>query len=538
LGAGILCQCRVVEYEEPESWLRQNAAALHDAPPDATLLALDRKVLHLGSTPGDTEAEHACVDAALSRIERLIDQVRAATNRTIILQTVPLDASDSQLSMDQWLPGATRRLIRQLNERLAMLARERSCLLFDLAALADLVGHAQWGAGRYWFVAKLPFSPACVPAFANRLVRLISATLGKSRRVLVLDLDDTLWGGVVGDDGIEGLVLGAGSARGEAHVAIQRMALSYKERGVILCIASKNTAAIALDAFRRHPEMLIRESDVTSFRVNWDDKAANINALADDLDLGLDAFVFIDDNPVERRRVREALPGIAVPELTADPAAWVPIIQAAAYFEQVSFTAEDRARTEFYVGNVKRKQHSEAVSDPREFLASLKMVLTVARFDALSRARIAQLISKSNQFNLTTRRYSEAEVAELETSSGVEALQLRLEDAFGDNGMISVVICRKHRNYWDIDTWIMSCRVLGREVEQCVLGVLAARARAAGAEELRGTFIPTAKNGIVREHYARLGFRLVGSDASGASTWSLDLSDFTSAPTLIDVRIA
>jgi FkbH-like protein len=535
LRAGILLRCQVAEYEEPESWLAQNAAILSNAPPDATLLALDRKALHLDSTPGDAEAAQAVVTAALDRVFRLVDQVKQAAPRTVILQTVALEASDNQLSMDEWLPGSTRRVIREFNRQLAARARERACLLFDVAAIADLVGHATWSAGRYWFVAKLPFAPVCVPLYAHRLMQLVAAALGKSRRVLVLDLDETLWGGIVGDDGVAGLVLGAGNARGEAHAAIQRMALQLKERGVILCVASKNTEEVALEAFRTHPEMLIRESDLALYRINWDDKAANIVAMAEALDLGLESFVFVDDNPVERKRVREALPAVAVPELPEDPAGWVPVIQSASYFEQLSFTAEDRARTQFYLGNAKRKQQSQSVSDPREFLASLKMVLRVARFDALGRSRIAQLISKSNQFNLTTRRYSEAEVAALEAAADIEPLQLRLEDSFGDNGMICVLICRKHARYWEIDTWIMSCRVLGRGVEQCVLALIADRAHAAGAEELRGTYIPTAKNGIVREHYARLGFTQTGSLESGATTWSLSLKDFVPPSTFIEV---
>jgi FkbH-like protein len=280
--------------------------------------------------------------------------------------------------------------------------------------------------------------------------------------------------------------------------------------------------------------MLLRETDIALFAINWNDKASNIKSMAATLDLGLESFVFVDDNPVERKQVRDAHPEVAIPELPEDPAAWLPVIQAAGYFEQVSFSAEDLARTEYYRGNARRRVQAQTASDPRAFLESLQMVLTIDRFEPLGRPRIAQLIAKSNQFNLTTRRYSESEIAALESDPTVDCLQFRLEDMFGDNGMISVVISRKHEQYWDIELWIMSCRVLGRGVEQAVLEVLAGRASAAGVRELRGRYLPTAKNGLVRDHYKTLGFTKIDDTEQGGSTWRLALSGFAPA----DVPIA
>lgn len=526
LLSGILLSCRVVEYEEPESWLSGSEASLTTDPPDATLLAIDRKALHLQATAGDVVSADECIQAALDRVHRIATETGRITGRAVIIETLAAEASDTQLSMDAWLPGAPRRLISEFNRRLADLARKTSNVIFDVAGIAELVGLSAWSAGRYWYVAKLPFAPAYIPLYAQRLLRLIGAMIGKSRRVLVLDLDNTLWGGVIGDDGIGGIVIGAGSARGEAHLAIQRMALQYKERGIILCIASKNTDEVAREVFRRHPEMLIKEDDIALFQINWNDKASNIQAIADALDLGLDAFVFLDDNPVERKQVRDTLPMIAVPELPEDPSDWVPVIEAAAHFEQLSFTLEDQARTEYYKANARRTVQAQTIGDPRKFLESLQMTMIVAPFDALGRGRIVQLIAKSNQFNLTTRRYSESEVAAFEEAADCEALQIRLKDMFGDNGMISVVICTKHRLVWEIDTWIMSCRVLGRGVERAVLGILGARARAGGARELQGIYIPTAKNGLVRDHYAKLGFTKIAETERGETTWKLLLESF------------
>lgn len=530
LRAGVVLECRLVEYEEPETWLALHGEELEAAPPDATLLALDRKTLQLQAPIGDPSLAEQCIQASLDRYQRIAQALTRYTGRAVIAQTLAPEAGDSQLSMDAWLPGAARSLRNDFNRRLAALAQQTPSPVFDAAALAELVGASAWDAGRYWYVAKLPFAPTCVPLYCERLVRLIAAMLGRSRRVLVLDLDNTLWGGVIGDDGVEGIELGSGTPRGEAYHAIQRMALQYKERGVILCIASKNTEEIALDAFARHPEMLVSRDDFAMFQINWDDKASNLKALAEALDLGLEAFVFVDDNPVERKQVRDVLPQVAVPELPEDPSAWLPVFQAAGYFEQVGFSAEDRARTAYYQGNARRSVQARIVGDPAKFLESLQMTLTIAAFDSVGRARIAQLISKSNQFNLTTRRYSEAEVAAMQTAADLETLQLRLRDLFGDNGMISVVICRKQAAHWDIDTWIMSCRVLGRGVEQAVLNVLAARARAAGAVELRGRYLPTAKNALVKDHYLKLGFAQTAAEADGATSWSLQLADFVPKP--------
>lgn len=536
LRARVILECPLVEYQEPESWLATNGDQIAADPPDAVLLALDRRTLNLHAPIGDAAAADASVQRSLQRYQHIAGAFAGRTGRSVIVQTLPPDVSDSQLSMDAWLPGSARYLRVEFNRRLAVAAHESSTLVFDAAAVAEIVGSAAWDAGRYWYIAKLPFDPACMPLYSDRLVKLIAAMLGKSRRVLVLDLDNTLWGGVIGDDGIEGIVLGPGNPRGEAHQAIQRLALQYKERGIILCVASKNTEEIALDAFSRHPDMLLRHDDLTMFQVNWNDKASNIKALAETLELGLDAFVFVDDNPAERKQVRDVLPTVAVPELPEDAATWIPVLQAAAYFEQVGFSTEDRARTAYYQGNARRTVQARTIGDHDKFLESLQMIMTVAPFDGVDRARIAQLIAKSNQYNLTTRRYSESEISAMQESAELETLQIRLADMFGDNGMISVVICRKSGAIWDIDTWIMSCRVLGRGVEQAVLNLLATRAREAGATELRGRYIQTAKNGIVKDHYARLGFVQTDARDGGETCWALSLHDFVPRAAAIAVR--
>jgi len=520
-----LLDVTIAEYEEPEPWLERNRGELKETPYDFVLVASDNRMLKLASPLGDEAAAEQTIDAAVARIARVAEVAGIATGRPVILQTLAGDPDAVRLNMDLGLPGSPRYLAGEFNRRLVQQARQQSRLVLDVAALASLVGDAAWSAGRYWYAAKYPFATAMIPLYADNLMRIIAAQMGRSRRVLVLDLDNTMWGGIVGDDGIEGLALGNGSPLGEAHSALQRVALSLKERGVILCISSKNDEAIALDAFRNHPEMTLREDDIVAFRVNWDDKAANIRAISDAIDLGLDCFVFLDDNPAERKRVRDALPSVAVPELPEDPGDWLPVLQAAGYFEQAGFSKEDQLRAGFYKANALRAAQMERIGDHNDYLLSLGMTLSIAPFDSAGRKRISQLISKSNQFNLTTRRYSETEIAAMQSNADVFAIQARLEDIFGDNGMISAVICRQAGPSWEVDTWIMSCRVLGRRVEEALLQYLVQQARLRGISEIIGRYIPTARNGLVRDHYAGLGFIQAGSQ-NGETIWQLAVSGY------------
>ncbi|MEO7997652.1 MAG: haloacid dehalogenase, partial [Gemmatimonadaceae bacterium] len=278
---------------------------------------------------------------------------------------------------------------------------------------------------------------------------------------------------------------------------------------------------VARAVFRDHPEMLIRESHVAVFQANWNDKATNIAAIANELSLGLESLVFIDDNPFERELVRKALPQVAVVELPEDPSLYARTLSAAGYFELTKVSAEDLKRADFYDGNAKRAELQKNVGDLDAYLDSLQMEIVFQPFDVVGRNRISQLINKSNQYNLTTRRYSEADVEAMENDPSLFTLQVRLLDSFGDNGMISVIVCRREGVAWNVDTWLMSCRVLGRKVEQMVLHELLAHAAAAGATELTGTYIPTERNALVEQHYEKLGFELQRKDDDGSTHWRI-----------------
>ena len=494
--------------------------------PDLVLVALDAFGLPLSETPGDAEAGAASVDAALAQVAAVRSGLRGNTKATIVWQTVPRLPETTFGSLDFRLPGTQRWLIERFNRALAD-GLPNDELLLDVAGLAETIGLERWHDPVMRNVGKLPFAQTWVPIYAEHFARLAAAMRGKSRKVLVLDLDNTLWGGIIGDDGIEGIVIGQGNALGEAHLAVQRGALDMHGRGVVLAVSSKNEDSTARLPFQQHPDMLLREEHFAVFQANWSDKATNLATIADALNVGRDALVFLDDNPAERMQVRDRYPEIAVPELPADSAYYWRTLAAAGYFEAVAFSEDDRKRTGFYKENAKRLDLQSSAGSLDDYHRSLAMVASFAPFNAVGRARIAQLINKSNQFNLTTRRYTEEQVARLEEDAGVFTLQVRLADVFGDNGMVSVIIAHREGAEWRVDTWLMSCRVLGRRLEEAVLAELARAARADGAEALVGHFVPTDRNMMVARHYEKLGFSRVGETPDGESEWRLDLSAYT-----------
>jgi FkbH-like protein len=365
---------------------------------------------------------------------------------------------------------------------------------------------------RAWFESKQPCGSELLADLAREVAQNIANLQRAPRKVLVLDLDNTLWGGVVAEDGLEGIEIGDTSPRGEAFKAFQKYILSLKERGVLLAIASKNDHARAAEVFQKHPEMVLRLDDFVSTQINWDPKSDNIHRMAAELKLGLDSFVFVDDNPAEIEIVRQFAPEVAVIELGPDPAEYVPQLQDCRFFEPRSLTAEDMERTALYHAEVQRQNLSAAVTDMDTYLESLAMEGEISEFTSVDIPRLAQLINKSNQFNLTTRRRTEADLHALLHDPGYFGFSLRLKDRFGSHGLISIVIAQKMDSMIRIDTWLMSCRVLKRQVEEEVLNELVRLGKSKGGDRLEGAYLPTAKNAMVRDFYLSIGFVLTQED--------------------------
>lgn len=499
------------------------------------LLLIDASFFPINCELLDGETEVKTVAAVRAQFKELIAGLRTKTGAPVITATIAV-APDFQLSSaDPAISGTAIRCIQAVNDTIMESAKEGLTIVFDLAALAARIGSVAFFDPVQFHHAKVPFSLEASPVVADALAALLAAMAGRSGRVLVLDLDNTLWGGVVADDGLEGIVLGQGSAEGEAFLAVQRHALELRRRGVVLAVCSKNLEDIAREPFLSHPDMLLREEHISAFIANFDDKATNLARIAQMLDLDPSALVYLDDNPAERERVRSALPSVMVPEIGTDPAYFVRALVASGFFEHLPLTADDTRRAAAYQARAEAKALQAVIGDYDAYLRSLEMELAISPFDAMGRARIAQLIQKSNQFNLTTKRYSEIDIATMEKDRTRLGWQVRLKDRFADHGMISVVIVEKTECTWLIDTWIMSCRVLERGVERAVLHELARIAMQEGAKELIGIYKPTARNALVKEHYTRLGFEAAAVSEGNAKTYRLELSTATFDPVAMAV---
>jgi FkbH-like protein len=495
--------------------------------PDVVLCAVDYRGLPIQLCPGDEVAARATVDAAIDYFASIRRGIEQNGKAVCIFQTLARPAEPLFGSLDVVLAGTWRDLTSRINRGLADSLAGSPHLLLDTAGIAETVGLGRWHDPVLWNLARAPFANVAVPLFADHLARLISAWRGKTRRCLVLDLDNTVWGGVIGDDGVDQIVIGEGNPVGEAHLEIQRTVLRLRERGIVLAVSSKNDDDTARAPFREHADMLLREDHLAVFQANWRDKATNIKAISEELALGLESIAFLDDNPVERGLVREILPSVAVPELLDDPALFSRSLMASGCFEAILFSPEDRKRADDYQSNARRLALQKSAGNVDEYLRSLEMEITYRPFDSQGRARISQLINKSNQFNLTTRRYSEVDVAALERDRDVFTMQVRLKDRFADNGMISVIICRRDLDSWTIDTWLMSCRVLGRQVEKAVLQALGHHARVRKVKRLVGTYKPTSRNSMVARHYPDLGFAPHNVEQEGVSSWTIAVEDIS-----------
>lgn len=513
---GVDLHCVTAPFGQIAQQAFDPASAVNAARCDAVLLALDQRDLPLAGTADNPDG----VETALALLRALRRGLRDHGGAVVIVQTLAEPLAPIFGHFDARWPETPLAQVRAFNQALMAELAGGPDILLDVASMASTVGTATWFSPAEWHLAKLSVSMACLPWYADHVGRVIGAMRGKARRCLVLDLDNTLWGGVIGDDGLRGIRLGQGDPVGEAHLALQHYALTLHRRGVVLAVCSKNEEAVARQVFRDHPDMALREEHIAVFQANWIDKAANIRAIADELSLGLSSFVFMDDNPAERAIVRQRLPEVAVPELPEEPALYTRILAASGYFEATGYSSEDASRATFYRDNARRATLLEASGDLDSYLASLDMEIRFSPFDSVGGDRIVQLINKSNQFNLTTRRYTAIEIAAIAAAPQGATLQVRLSDRFGDNGMISTVILRLiDSDIWAIDLWLMSCRVLGRRVEDAVLNEICRLARLQGIAWLEGVYIPTDRNMMVRDHYARLGFEPMGQDETGQTRW-------------------
>lgn len=381
----------------------------------------------------------------------------------------------------------------------------------------------RWSDPFYWNMYKYAMCVPAIPYTAFQLARIIKSIFGRNKKVLNLDLDNTLWGGVIGDDGPENIEIGQETSLGQTYAEFQDYLKQHKKLGVLLSVNSKNNEDTALSGLERADSVLKRE-DFVAFRANWEPKSHNLYATAEELKLLPESFVFVDDNPAEREIVRQEVPGAAVPEITKVEE-YIRVLDRSGFFEVTNFSEDDLKRNEMYLANEQRNRMQKNFSDYGDYLRSLEMKARIGAFDPAYFSRIAQLTNKSNQFNLTTHRYSQSEIEQIAADPQYLTLCGRLEDKFGDNGVVSIVIGRKEKDVLQIELWLMSCRVLKRDMEYAMMDTLVKQCRDCGIRQIYGYFYPTAKNAMVKDFYALQGFEKLEEDVDGNAKWSFRIPE-------------
>ena len=473
------------------------------------------------------------VETTSRRITRIWDAIQSIIPATIIQSNFVLPYERIFGNFDLKTPQSWYATVAALNAHVAENAHPLGgVLLCDTESVASWLGRQHWFDERFWDSAKYFCALDCLPSVAENLVSIVMTSLGQVAKCVIVDLDNTLWGGVIGDDGLEGIQISA-HGDGEAFYRLQLYLRALKQRGIVLAVCSKNEMATALLPFEKHPEMVLRRDDFAVFVANWNDKAVNIREIQRTLNIGLDSMIFLDDNPFERNLVRELVPGVIVPELPEDPADYVRAISELNLWETTTFSTEDTKRTELYQAEAQRREEQAGFASVEGFLQSLDMRITVERFDSFHLPRISQLMQRSNQFNLTTRRLSEVGCKELMENSAWLPLYAKLADRLSDHGLISVVTVEALAGELAIRDWLMSCRVLGRGVESYLMNRVAEQAKKLGLRRITAEYIPTAKNSMVKDFFQQFGFEKASETDKGESRWSLTTEQYEPRTTFL-----
>ena len=426
--------------------------------------------------------------------------------------------------------------VRKLNYRLMQLSQQyQNLFICDIACLQNKLGRDVMFAANVYTSTEMILSIDAIPYVASRVMDIVCAVKGQFKKCLILDLDNTVWGGVIGDDGLEGIQLGHGLGIGKAFTEFQMWVKKLKQRGIIICVASKNNEETAKEPFEKHPDMVLKLDDIAVFQANWETKVDNIRTIQSILKIGFDSMVFLDDNPFERNLVRENINGITVPELPEDPAEYLEYLYSLNLFETASYSNIDKDRTKQYQVEAQRVSLSKTFTNEADFLKSLNMVSVVSGFTKFNTPRVAQLSQRSNQFNLRTVRYTDADIEALANDPNVIDLSFTLEDKFGDNGLIAVIIMKPlDKETLFVDTWFMSCRVLKRGMENFTLNTMVEKTKAAGYKKIIGEYLPTPKNKMVENHYTGLGFTKI--EGAETAQFELNVNEYQPRECYIETR--
>lgn len=519
------------DFNQVERQILDPTSELYEFAPEIVIIFQSSHKLLGKFNTSKPEYQSLLASNEIAAIEKLHEVVANKSNAKIIYYNYT-EIDDSVFGN---YSGKTERSflfqLRKLNYELMVFASKNSSFyICDISTIQNQIGKSNFFQTSVYINTEMVLSIDVLPHVATKTISLINALHGKFKKCVILDLDNTTWGGIIGDDGIENIQIGS-LGIGKAFSEFQYWIKKLKNRGIIVAVCSKNTESVAKEPFEKHPDMVLRLDDISVFIANWENKADNIRQIQKILNIGFDSMVFLDDNPFERNMVRENISEITVPELPEDPAEYLEYLYTLNLFETVSFSNEDVERTKLYQIEAQRASIQEKFTNEDDFLKSLNMTSLVESFTAFNRPRVAQLSQRSNQFNLRTVRYTDSEIEKISLSPNYFTFAFTLEDKFGDNGLICVIILRKiDLKTVFIETWFMSCRVLKRGMENFVLNTIIDFSKENGFEIVKGEYIPTIKNDMVKDHYLNLGF------AEKDVLWSLDLNSYNKKSTYINKK--
>jgi FkbH-like protein len=536
LSHGIRCECYESEYAQ--YW--QDAVfpnpELDKFKPDLIFVhTSNRNIMHYPKI-GDNETDiNLLLETEINRFTQMWESLASKYARPIIQNNFEYPFYRLLGNKDATDIHGKVNFITKLNLKFADYAQSHpNFYINDINWLSADFGLSQWSDPLYWHMYKYALALPAIPYLCHNVSNIIKSLFGKNKKAFAIDLDNTLWGGIVGDDGAENLVVGQETSMGQVYSEFQSYLKDQKQLGVILNVVSKNEETNAIAGLNR-PDNTLKPDDFIVIKANWEPKPQNIQAMANELTLLPESFVFVDDNPAEREIVRQQIQGIAVPELVK-PEQYIFAIDRAGYFEVTNLSDDDLRRNEMYHENLKRSNLQLTFSDYKEYLISLEMTADILPFESMYMSRIAQLTNKSNQFNLTTRRYTQEEIETISVDQNRITLFGKLVDKFGDNGVVTVIIGLVEGELLHIELWLMSCRVLKREMEDAMLDELVRIANERGIKKIHGYYYPTSKNGMVRDFYDVMGFKKVAEDADGNIEWVLETSDYSRRCKTINVN--
>jgi FkbH-like protein len=537
---GIFAQIYVGGYNQYNQEILDEHSPFYSFHPDLVILMLDTRTVagehFLQPYDMSDEDRKEWVRATFERISSLVNTIKKNSSARIIVNNFEVPAHSPLGIIENRTPFGFHNSVEALNAELREAFRkDTSVFIFDYESFASKVGKDNLIDYKMYYLGDIRVNPQVVPTLLDEYVPYIRAMLSMAKKCLVLDLDNVLWGGIVGEDGLGGIKLGP-TPEGSPFLEFQKCVLALYRRGVILAINSSNNPDDALEVFRKHPYMVLKEEHFASIRINWDDKISNMKSIAEEIDIGIDSLVFVDDSRVNRDLVRQALPEVTVIEIPQDPALYLKTLEEVRLFDSLQLTEEDKRRGQMYAEQRKRVEFQGVAGDITEYLKALDQVVTIENLSPLNLGRISQLSQKTNQFNTTTRRYLEGDIKKMADSGRFLIVGIKVQDKFGDSGLTGVAIVEKKPEAWRIDSFLLSCRVIGRKVEDALLAYIKDQARTAGAKALTGEFIPTKKNAPAKDFYRTRDFSKT-SEADGVEVWEYGLQQPVAYPQFLQVVV-